>query len=276
MKPCQICAGNRFRKFAREAGWTYILCRDCGLVRIDPFPDRVFLQEHYRDYLPSAPEEVEQWRRMSRVVVRKSAGLLTEELPRPGRILDVGCAYGFFLEEMRNRGWAVEGIEISPTGRRYASEVLGLEVSVRGLPDPGREPASFDAVTLFYVIEHLPDPREVLAEVRRLLRPGGALLLRWPHTTPIVKVLRPWAERLELYHSPSHLFDFSPSTLGCLLEQTGFTAIRHGILGWTRPAGRGPRLVSFMCGAAGEYLWRMSGGRMLLPGVSKITLARRP
>jgi SAM-dependent methyltransferase len=125
------------------------------------------------------------------------------------------------------------------------------------------------------VIEHLPDPKSVLREARRLLRRDGLLLLRWPHTAPIVKLLRPWAERLKLYQAPSHLFDFSPMTLYKILDQLGFHEIRTTVCGWTRPSTRGAQLAAWFFGILGEKLSKISGDRVLLPGVSKTTLARR-
>ena len=208
-------------------------------------------------------------------VFAKSGKLIEQIMLVPGRLLDVGCGYGFFLEEMVQRGWQAEGIEISATGRAYAREKLGLTVSGRSLPRPDWQDNCYDVVTLFYVIEHLPDPKGVFREIHRLLRPGGLLFLRWPHTAPIVRLLRPWAGRLKLYQAPSHLFDFSPVTLYKILDQTGFQEIRTTVCGWTRPTTRGAQLAAWIFGSLGEKLAKISGDRLLLPGVSKTTLARR-
>jgi SAM-dependent methyltransferase len=208
-------------------------------------------------------------------VVSKTAKLIEEAGARPGRLLDVGCGYGFFLKEMAQRGWQAEGIEISTTGLRYARDSLGLEVSDQPLPRADWPDGCYDVITLFYVIEHLPDPMAVLKEAHRLLRPGGLLFLRWPHTAPIVKLLRPWAERLKLYQAPSHLFDFSPRTLYKILDRTGFHEIRTTVCGWTKPTTRGAQLAAWIFGSLGEKLAKISGDSLLLPGVSKTTLARR-
>ena len=76
---------------------------------------------------------------------------------------------------------------------------------VASLQRPGNE---FDVITLFYVIEHLVDPADMLQSVFHLLKPGGLVLLRWPHTTPIVRLLGPFARKLDLYHTPYHLSTF--------------------------------------------------------------------
>jgi 2-polyprenyl-3-methyl-5-hydroxy-6-metoxy-1,4-benzoquinol methylase len=208
-------------------------------------------------------------------VFSKTAKLIEEAVAVPGRLLDVGCGYGFFLKEMAQRGWQAEGIEISTTGLRYARDSLGLEVSDQPLPRADWPDGRYDVITLFYVIEHLPDPMATLKEAYRLLRPGGLLFLRWPHTAPIAKLLRPWAERLKLYQAPSHLFDFSPMTIYKILDQSGFQEIRTTVCGWTRPTTRGAQLAAWIFGSLGEKLAKISGDSLLLPGVSKTTLARR-
>jgi SAM-dependent methyltransferase len=232
------------------------------------------LSDHYREYLPPDLKAIMAWQFMMQQVFTKSAALLEEQVRPPGRLLDVGCGYGFFPAMMARRGWQAEGIEISPVGREYARCRLGIAVSAEPLPRPDLPVGSFDVISLFYVIEHLPDPVETLREVHRLLRSGGLLLLRWPHTTPIVRLLKPWAAALKLYQAPSHLFDFSPRTMESLLQQTGFRTVRTTICGWTRPGTPGARLASALFGSIGERLARSSGARHLLPGVSKTTVAR--
>ena len=275
MTSCLLCQGSEFKPFIREGEWQYVRCLTCGLICLQPQPSRSYLHQHYQDYLPADPYSVESWRRLMAQVFSKTARLIEEAVARPGRLLDVGCGYGFFLKEMAQRGWQAEGIEISATGRGYAREKLGLHVSDRPLPRPDWQDNCYDVITLFYVIEHLPDPKGVLREVHRLLRRDGLLLLRWPHTAPIVKLLRPWAERLKLYQAPSHLFDFSPVTLYKILDQSGFHEIRTTACGWTRPTTRGAQLAAWIFGSLGEKLATISGDRLLLPGVSKTTLARR-
>jgi SAM-dependent methyltransferase len=275
MMQCPLCSGNACPPVAREAGWQYYRCRRCGLVFLHPQPSELFLTQHYQDYLPTEAPAVASWRRLMWPVMMRSAALIEERFSLPGRLLDVGCGYGFFLELMARRGWRVEGIEIASTGRNYARDTLGLEVSAQPLPRTDWPAARFDVITLFYVIEHLADPWAVLSEVRRLLRPGGLLLLRWPHTTPLVRLLKPWAGSLKLYQAPSHLFDFSPRTIARLLTDLGFREIQTTIGGWTHPENRGARLAATVFGQVAEGLVHLTRGRWLLPGVSKTTLARR-
>ena len=275
MISCLLCRRSETRPFIREGEWQYLRCRNCGLIFLDPQPSKEFLHSHYQHYLPADLQGIESWRQLMAQVFTKSAGLIQEAIPIPGRLLDIGCGYGFFLEEMAQRGWQVEGIEISATGLSYAQNNLGLNVSDRPLPRPDWQDNCYDVITLFYVIEHLQNPLGVLREAHRLLRTGGLLLLRWPHTSPIARMLRPWAKRMNLYQAPSHLFDFSPVTIYKILDQLGFREIRTTVSGWTKPVERGAHLAAWFFGGLGEKLAKITGDRLLLPGVSKTTLARR-
>jgi SAM-dependent methyltransferase len=272
---CALCGETGSKPIIREGEWQYRQCDGCGLVFLHPQPTPGFLDDHYQAYLSSTPETIAAWRRMMEPVHRRTESLIRARLPIPGRLLDVGCGYGFFLDHMSRRGWQVEGIEISAPARRHARAHLGIDVSPQSLPRPDWVDGTFDVVSLLYVIEHLPDPASVLREARRLLRPGGLLVLRWPNTTPIARALKPWAARLNLYQAPSHLFDFSRATLTRLLKQVGFHDIHSTIGGWTLPRSVRARIVSVTTGALGEMLARLTRDRFLLPGVSKTTLATR-
>ena len=130
-------------------------------------------------------------------------------------------------------------------------------------------------VTLFYVIEHVSDPLGLLKEVNRIIKPGGLIFLRWPHSTPIIKILGPFSRCLDLYHTPYHLFDFNPETIMKLLVICGFTDSQTRIGGYTSPNNRLGRWASIFFGRMGEMLFSISGGKILLPGVSKSTWAKK-
>jgi hypothetical protein len=129
---------------------------------------------------------------------------------------------------------------------------------------------------MFYVLEHLFDPMSALRKVFKLLEPGGVLLLRVPDTTPIVRLLSPVGLGDGLYDPPFHLFDFPPRVLTRMLAEAGFGKIRTFPGRNTIPARIAPRLATMLFAALARGLFAGTGGRFLLPGVSKTTIARKP
>jgi len=232
------------------------------------------ITESYRGYLPANPAEINAWHTMMKPVYIKSAELIESRFRTgTGKLLDIGCGYGFFLQEMKSRGWNVKGVELSPEGRRYALDKFGIKAFSEALEDIAFAEGSFDVVTFIYVIEHMPDPIGLLSEVRRILKPNGLVLLRWPHSTPIMKILGPAARKFDVYHTPYHLYDFSPKTIKGMLLKSGFQAVETCIGGYTRPVKKMSLWVTTLFGRAGEALYSFSEGHYLLPGISKTTLA---
>lgn len=272
--PCILCGADRFQIILIKDRWHYRECGHCRLVALHPRPTIQTLMHNYDAYLPEDDPAISQWEKLVKPVINVSAELIATRSQSSGRLLDVGCGYGFFMERMRRAGWSVEGIEVSPTGRRYAHQRWGFNVHAQPLEELDLPHNHYDVVTLFYVIEHVDDPIQVLNNVKRVLKPGGLIVLRWPHTTPIVKLLGPWADRLDLYHTPYHLYDFSPSSMTRLLKSTGFRGIETVIGGYTHPHHRLSRGAAAVFGRLAQALFAASSGRWLLPGVSKTTLAR--
>lgn len=251
-----------------------VRCLRCGFVYQNPRPSQQELLQAYQTYLPEGEEEIEAWGRMVEPVFRSGADFIERTIPR-GRLLDVGTGYGFFLALMQSRGWEVMGLEVSPAGAHYGKKQWGLSI----LPQPWEKASfdedEFDVVTAFYVVEHLLDPVGFLKEVHRILRPGGMILLRYPHTTPIKDILSLMRIKNDLYHLPFHLSDFSPRTMRTAMEKVGFTRIETVIGGFTAPANLTGKWAGRIFGNLAETLYQLSRGRILLPGVSKTTIARK-
>jgi 2-polyprenyl-3-methyl-5-hydroxy-6-metoxy-1,4-benzoquinol methylase len=251
-----------------------VRCLACGLIYQNPRPSEKERLNSYQHYLPKGADEIEAWGRMMAPVFQKGGDLIERHMPQ-GRLLDVGTGYGFFLDLMHARGWDVIGLEVSRAGAHYGQKRWGLHI----LPQPWEKASfhegEFDVVTAFYVIEHLPDPLAFLREVNRIVRPGGMILLRYPHTTPIKDILSCIRVKNNLYHLPYHLCDFSPTTMHRALVQAGFTEIKTVIGGFTIPTHLAGRWSGIIFGNLAEMLYQLSGGRIMLPGVSKTTIARK-
>jgi SAM-dependent methyltransferase len=197
-------------------------------VFIDPVPDEAtapgtYGEEYYEPW--QGREEAARlrlWIRRMRVVGRRAAG---------GSLLDIGCGDGLFLWVARNAGWRVEGIEFSPEGASRAAARLGRPVAIGDLSRTAALPGPFDVVTLWHVLEHLPEPRPMIEAARRRLKPGGLLVVAVPNldNLPMQLAYRlARGRRLPLYEPgwrEPHLSHFNPSTLGALLAGAGLGEI---------------------------------------------------
>jgi len=139
---------------------------------------------------------------------------------RPGRILDVGCGVGHFLNGMKLRGWQALGTEVSKEAAAYARERFDLEVFVGPLEQAGFPAAYFDAVTLWHVLEHLHDPLATLLEINRLLKEDGLLVFAIPNWHSLDARL--FGEFWVGLDMPRHLYVFPRPALEELLARSGF------------------------------------------------------
>lgn len=146
-----------------------------------------------------------------------------ERLTSKGKILDIGSSAGFFLAEAKSRDWETVGIEFSKWSKEHAEKSFGLTIYNQPLEKLNWKQESFDAVTMFDVIEHLTDPRQVLSEVKKILKPEGVLIL----TTPNIDSPAAWLTGEKWYAVlPGHLFYFSPRSLKKILGEAGFRVVK--------------------------------------------------
>lgn len=271
--PCSLCGSTRSAREHRRGIFEYRRCSHCRFVYLSPRPTQAKLVECYQRYLPDEEPDIDAWERMMEVVFARAADAAARHAAgRPGDLLDIGCAHGFFLARMRGLGWRVKGLEIAKKAIAFARS-KGLEVSEGTLEDRPFPPASFDVVSAFYVVEHVWDPVAFLRDIHALLRPGGLAIIRWPHTAPLVRFLMSLREDLGLYDPPWHLSQFEPDTIAFAMRRAGFREIRTETGGWTRPASPSGRAISALGGRLAELYGGVTG--QLFPGVSKTTTGVR-
>jgi 2-polyprenyl-3-methyl-5-hydroxy-6-metoxy-1,4-benzoquinol methylase len=237
---CPNCgAGEHVRLFEKQ-GFTFVRCTDCRLVFVNPQVREDVVQDEYR-----TKETNDLWldvltsERQLAMDRAKFAEFLDELEPargEGGRLLDVGCSIGLFLDLARERGWDGLGLELAPRALAYARETYGLEVLDVPLEDAGFEPESFDAVGLLSVLEHANEPRRMLADCARVLHPGGAIAIVVPNVESLAcRVLH---EQARTFDGRNHLIYFSPATLADMLGRCGFEPTRI----WTKVSSLEPIL----------------------------------
>lgn len=211
-------------------GYDIFRCRSCGLLFRDPLPTATDLEsiyardyfirdegsdaDGYADYLSDEAEH--------RLTARRRVAQLCEART-PGRLLDVGSAAGFFMDEARSAGWDPHGIDVSPDMSAWGREKLGLDIATGLFQSADYPPDSFDAVTMWDYIEHSIDPAADFANAARVLEPGGALMLSTGDAAALVARLS--GRRWHLLTPRHHNFFFTVATLSRYLRANGFEAI---------------------------------------------------
>jgi len=262
--PCPSCCGTTFhsvvssRDFLTQFDGEFTLsrCMSCNLILTNPRPTNDSIGYFYpNDYSPYDANEIHRtnwWLDLlERSALRRfhgypspSVDLISRVLAplalrkfrtrkkrhdwipfrEGGKLLDVGSGGGVFLERMRKFGWDVCGLELAEDVARRVQQRTGIPIHVGTLPYAGFRPESFDAVTFWHVMEHVPNPREVLESAAALLRPNGLLVIEVPNIESwSFAEFGPFWYGLEL---PRHFQHFSPGTLTAMLPKGAFRNVQ--------------------------------------------------
>ena len=233
---CELCGSSESHHLFTKNRWRLEMCDGCGLVRVDPLPSR---EQVAQMYAPTAGYQLARLggpTRYTRWQTQRSELLasITGAAPYPGaRLLDVGCSTGDYLDRARARDWAVHGIELAKHLAVFARVKRGLPVEHGGVDDvvPRFGTETFNAITLWDVIEHLPKPLDALRSLYRALEPGGTLYLSTPNLAGWVprfhwRVLRPLTGIWPHPEPPLHLHQFTALTVARLFAAAGFDPVR--------------------------------------------------
>lgn len=146
-----------------------------------------------------------------------------ELLPTPGKLLDIGAAAGYFVKAASDAGWKAEGIEPGRWISEYAQKKLGVRVRPGTIHDYRLPSNSFDVVTYWDVLEHVPDPSADLAKSAKVLKRGGLLIVNYPDFASLPAQIfgRKWWFILSI-----HLFYFTPETITKMLAKHGFNILK--------------------------------------------------
>jgi SAM-dependent methyltransferase len=211
-----------------------VQCTRCGLIYMNPQLTseelKAYYPEDYEAHVGTTKQRLGRLRRLDYEYGIEKRYRAIMRYTDTGRMLDVGCGTGAFLQGMKERGWKVEGIEPSVRAATHAREELGLEIQNTALEAAPLEPASLDLVTMWNVLEHLSDPRRSLHRIKEALRPGGLLVFAVPNLKSYDLMLFKgyWAG----YDLPRHLFVFPPDTLEVMVRSAGFDVLKaHCIYG---------------------------------------------
>jgi SAM-dependent methyltransferase len=227
-RACDLCGSVSQALLYAKDGWPLVRCCDCGLVFVGRHvADAELIALYDEDYYEDADAEGYAGYVAAEERKRHHDRTLLDEIERiisPGDLFEIGCAYGFFLDEARARGWRIRGVEPSRHAATEASRRVGIDIPTVPFSQLEVEPASQDVIALWDVIEHLPNPRETIESAFAWLRPGGALALSTGDIGSSAARLHgaDWS----LMTPPWHQYYFTRATLRRLLSEAGFDVLR--------------------------------------------------
>ncbi len=247
---CRICGADDYKFLGIRGNMEYtgsgkiqgseghmvtnvVKCKKCGFVYTNPLIKTEL--KGYNDpsaYLSSSSVEPE--------ILFTETLKLIDRYSKKGRLLDVGCGKGEFLKVAKNRGWDSYGLEPSKNFARVSAEKCGLEIRPVLLKDAKYPDSFFDVVTLNMVLEHVDNPRDILSEIRRILKKGGLLFIEVPNmdslmlkaATLYLKLMgKEWSPLLSPLHYPFHAYGYNAMSLRRLLQTEGFKIRKISVTG---------------------------------------------
>ena len=223
-RPCPLCGSEDLRPVFDPIQ----KCRRCGLSFVNPLgqyngehESDEYFEQQYQPLHDSNRENSMAERRAHLALIRKHFSW-----PERPRLLDVGCALGFMLQEARLAGCDAVGVETSAFAARRAQIQSGCPVHAGTLQQAAFPSDSFDVVTLMDVIEHVPEPRPLIDEIYRVLRRNGVLFIVTPNFASIF--VRLYKRNAYGIGPEEHVVHYEPSTIKRLLRETGFQRVMVG------------------------------------------------
>jgi 2-polyprenyl-3-methyl-5-hydroxy-6-metoxy-1,4-benzoquinol methylase len=200
----------------------------CKHVQIFPVPtpyeDKKFYDEDRQAKNTNYQGSISKLKHKTNEDVLRRADLVKSITPKKGSILEIGSGYGFFLEEMQKQGYKIIGIEISKERRKYSKKITRVKVLNINLNKKIPDIDKFDTVVLFQVFEHIVDPISFLKNIKKLLKPGGKVIIEVPNFNDFQLKLN--KSYLEWYWQRAHIHYFSAEILSQILSRARFIKIK--------------------------------------------------
>lgn len=232
---CPICNGERFVKLFdctdhTHSGLAFTLerCAHCALIITNPRPDDnalsgFYASEQYISHSNTSKGLINKLYKLVRAFTLRSKVRIIRKHKRTGRLLDIGSGAGHFLNACKKSGYEVTGMEPDSRTREASRVQFGIDVEDEvSLAKYDRK--TFDIISMWHVLEHVPEPRKRMEQVSQLLKDDGLVLVALPN--PASHDALYYASAWAGYDVPRHLFHFTPDAFEKLMKDTHFEIIK--------------------------------------------------
>lgn len=225
---CKVC-GSEHRKLQNELFFErkIFTCKDCGLQYLDPQLNdeelkKLYAENYYRAWGVSGTSENQITRQMKRATFQLRLASINQFV-RSGKVLDVGCATGYFLEVAKEEGFEPFGVEFSAYSAQIAKKIFGDDSIFCGTLEQCDFPdLMFDVIAMSDLIEHVKDPHVTLTKASQLLKNDGVIMIMTPNTNTLSHKLmgKRWT-----HYKLEHFYYFNLSSLRILAEKCGLEVV---------------------------------------------------
>ena len=231
---CPICGSKNIKKkleipdhFLTKELFELWECRECTTKFTNPRPHKENLSKYYEssEYLSHTANKqgpLGKFYNVLRIINIHNKYKLLNQYTTKGKVLDIGCGTGEFLHYLDKKGWECQGIEPNEAARKYAKETYQLPIEDENILK--KLPAKhFDLITLWHVLEHIPEINDRLLDINRILKDDGTIFLALPNPASwdAISYNSYWAG----YDVPRHLYHFSQTAVHFLAQQNGWKII---------------------------------------------------
>jgi len=268
-RACNLCGNTGYSALFTESPtpglvFTLLECKSCGLIATDPLPDDEYLEALY------SADSYEESTASGRYCLDEQVSSADftpvlhqlERVVAGRRLLDVGCGVGMFISAALERGWDAFGVEPSGYAGDVAAAKHGPRVEQSYLADSSFEPASFDALCLWYVMEHVADPTGLLEACHRYLKPGGVVFIAVPNARYVRakrRVVLMATRKAPSVHPHEHLFHYEPRHVKRLLLKTGYQPLNQEVASPFMMPGSKANVPKRIAKAGATLLFRATG-----------------
>ncbi len=238
---CPVCQYTQLQPFVTSkdyavSGETYqiVRCEQCKTALTQNSPDVANIGQYYQaeSYISHSNTRKGLINNLYHIVRNYMLGrkkTLTEQVTavKEGKLLDIGCGTGYFLDTMQQTGWQVQGIEVEEKARNFAIQSFGLQVNSPEVL-PTLQPESFDVITLWHVLEHLHNLNSYLNQLLQLLQPQGTLIIAVPNydSYDAKHYGKEWAG----WDVPRHLWHFCPTSIDILAQRHELRVVQRHLM----------------------------------------------